>query len=1234
MMFRHRWLLSLLICLLLIPAHRMFGQLDEGTITGIVQDQSGAVISNAAVTLTNVDEGQVYKTKTDGAGVYVFSPMKIGNYTVSASAQNFETTTQNNLKLNIQQRLNVVITLKPGAATETVTVNEAPPLLQTQDSSVGQTMSTNEINNVPLNGRNWVYIAQLAPGAAPPEGSRGAGKGDFNANGQRAEENNFILDGVDNNANVVDFYNGASYVVNPPPDALAEFKVQTSDYSAEFGHSAGAVVNASVKSGTNNLHGSLWEYVRNNDLGEATTPEWQGGNGSVPPYHQNIFGATLGGPIVKNKLFLFADTQADRIVFSSYQTFSVPTAKERVGDFSELLNSTLLGAAPIQLYQQTQGSTTKPATAITNNCMAAAGTTSCPTAGTATPMTLNAIALKVLGEYPTPNNANGKAGLLYNNYSNTFPVIDNTFQWDARLDWTIGNKDSAYSRYSYYNEVGSNWGSVPVLGPILDGGGFGEGKNKNYGANYMASESHTFSQSLVNEVRFGFNYLHTGFQQPNAGESTATSDSFAAAQGFAGIPGGPLNGGLPNVTFDGPAAPHNFGSPNWAATDEHNDVFQILDNVTKVAGNHSLSAGVDYQNIRFETLQPQYSRGNETYSGASTENPANSANTGYGVADFLLDDLNSAGLSNITNNGDERANLAFYFQDDWRFKRNLTVNLGLRYEHFQPYKDVGGYQASFDFTSVPTLNTTTGVGSVTGQYLVPSEAKAYVSPIFTQFGFPAAMAADGMTLTYDPNPRLQTSQDLNFAPRLGVSWSPDAKTAVRAGFGIFYGGLESLGYWGNLNESYPFQFQSSFPSASCTNYYCPSLASNPSYDITIENGFNTILSNGFASVVKNLALRGTYPNSKTTYTEDWNLSIERSFAQDMVGTVAYVANTSRHLIINIDINQPLALENSGNNTQPAHPMPDYGGSSYTGFQGMSDYNALQAKLEKRMSHGYNLLASYTWSHALDDAVTPLGSTGDGNYRQTNLIPFKYDYSNASFDVRQRLTFNALYQLPFGKGRSYLNHNAVADAIAGGWSANAMFVVQSGEHFTVDTSGFSSAAGFENGPFTYQSAGEFATGGTSTNGAACATATKNIAHWYNPCSYTNPWDGGSTTVNGSPNMHYIPKSATDPNTPTGDTTPVYVTNFSSIMGYAGGRRDTAVGPGYERVNMSVFKDFSIYREQTLTFRADIFNLFNTPSMGEPSTSNNSGSGGEITSSRSIQNDSPDPRFFQLSLKYAF
>jgi len=1204
MRFLCKWMTVALAVLLLVPARFAVAQLDQGTITGVVQDQTGAVIGGASVTLTNVDEGLVLKAKTDSAGIYVFSPIKIGNYSVSASAAGFQTTTQTNLHLSLQQRLNVVIPLKPGAATETVTVSTEEPLMQTQESSVGQTMDAQAINSVPLNGRNWVFIAQLSAGADPPEGSRGAGKGDFNANGQRAEENNFILDGVDNNANVVDFYNGASFVAQPPPDALAEFKVQTSDYSAEFGHAAGAVINASLKSGTNQFHGSAWEYVRNTAF---DTYSWNDNRTQpVPGYHENQFGATLGGPVIKNKIFLFADAQANRIVFNETGTYSVPTALERTGDFSEIQNPNLTGNPAVQLYHQSANAAPVP---FANNCMVTSGNCTSSVAGVA----LNQTALKMLNYYPAPN-TNG--GLLYNNYVATRPVSDNTFQWDGRADWNIGAKDSTYSRFSYWNEVGHN---APPLGNILDGGGFGDdGKQKNLGDNFMWSETHIFSQTLTNEARFGFNYMHTGFQHPNAANL-----NFAASVGFGGIPVAPLNGGLPAVTVNGISS---FGSPTWSTTDEHQNVYQILDNITKVAGNHTLKAGVSFENIRFSTLQPQQSRGSYTYNGEYTSN-LNASNTGYGVADFLLDQQNSGGLSNEVTNGDQRWNNAVYFQDDWRVSTKLTVNLGLRWELFQPYQDVGGYQASYNMTGPTSLNASTGVGSGQAQYLIPSEAKSYAAPIMTQFGYTNVLAKDNINLVYTGNPRLINSQHTNFAPRVGLAWSPDGKTAVRAGFGIFYGGLESTGYWPNLGENYPFQFTGSFPSASCGTYNCPTDG------ITIANGFATIIANGFASNVENLTMRGSDPSVKTPYTEDWNLSVERGISNDFVATVSYVGDSSRHLQVFPDPNNPLALENPSNSTQNARPLPDFGGSSYTAYAGMSDYHSLQTKLEKRMSKGYNLLATYTWSHTLDDAPTPLGTTGDGGYRQSNLVPIQMDYSNTGFDTRQRFTFNALYELPFGKGRMYLNQSRLADEIVGGWSANATFVAQTGNPFSVTPGGFKSASGVGTA-FAIKTGDPFA----ASNGTGCATKTKTRNTWFNPCSFTNPWDSSDPVVNGQTNPHYIPTKAGDPNTPAGDTTPVYVTSLASALGYMGGKRDTVVGPGYERVNMSIFKNFNLYHEHSLEFRTDIFNLFNTPSLADPS---NNGSkpnitvqGAAITGPRTLQNHAPDSRFLQLSLRYAF
>ena len=306
--------------LLLLTSPYSSAQTDQGAITGVVQDSTGAVIPNADVMATNVDTSLALQTKTNSSGVFVFSPLKIGNYTVSASSAGFQTVSHENLHLDIQQRLNVNFTLQTGGATETVKVDSEAPVLQTQDAAVGQVISTKEINDTPLNGRNWVYIAQLTNGVAPPFGNtRGSGSGDFVANGQRAEQNNFILDGVDNNTNLVDFLNGSSYVMRPPPDALSEFSLQTSNFSAEFGHSAGAVLQANVKSGTNQIHGDLWEYFRNTNLDAIN---WNAGpDAEVPPYHQNQFGATLGLPIWKNKLFYFGDIEANRISISNQRSF-------------------------------------------------------------------------------------------------------------------------------------------------------------------------------------------------------------------------------------------------------------------------------------------------------------------------------------------------------------------------------------------------------------------------------------------------------------------------------------------------------------------------------------------------------------------------------------------------------------------------------------------------------------------------------------------------------------------------------------------------------------------------------------------------------------------------------------------------------------------------------------------------------------------------------------------------
>jgi hypothetical protein len=290
-----------------------WAQADQGAITGTVKDSTGGVVPNATVSLINPDTNFKLQTTADQGGVYTFEPVMIGRYSIEVTAAGFQKLTQSGLELHVAQRLGINITLQPGTQTQIVTVTgEAAPQLQTEEASTGQVFTTQQINDTPLNGRNWVFIAQLSAGVAASNGSRGQGNGDFVSNGTRATQNNFILDGVDNNSNAIDFLNGASYVVKPPPDALHEFKVQTSDFSAEFGHSAGAVVNASIKSGGNGYHGNLWEYFRNDKL-NAYDLNFTTEKPIKPKYRENQFGGTFGGRIIRDKLFFFVDTESNLI---------------------------------------------------------------------------------------------------------------------------------------------------------------------------------------------------------------------------------------------------------------------------------------------------------------------------------------------------------------------------------------------------------------------------------------------------------------------------------------------------------------------------------------------------------------------------------------------------------------------------------------------------------------------------------------------------------------------------------------------------------------------------------------------------------------------------------------------------------------------------------------------------------------------------------------------------------
>jgi hypothetical protein len=1154
--------------LLFVGAQALVAQVDQGAVTGVVTDSSGAAIANASVSLASVDTDFVQKQKTNADGIYIFSTVKIGNYSVSATAQGFETTTMTNIVVDIQSRVNVNLTLKPGAVTETVTVSSALPLLETQTGAVGQVVTTLQINNTPLNGRNWVYMAQLTAGTVNTlGGTRGAGSGDFMANGQRATQNNFILDGVDNNTNLVDFLNGATYVQRPPPDALAEFDLQTSNFSAEFGHSAGAVMNASIKSGTNNIHGDVWEYFRSDKL---NAQNWNAL--TIPEYHENQFGATLGLPIWKNKLFYFGDMELNRIINASPGTYTVPTALMRQGNFSELSNTALTGqTSPIQLYEPGTGGAT-PLTCNGQNNMFCAGQ-------------INKVSQNILNLFPKPNANNGDT---YNNYVINVTKADYVVQWDQRIDYNFSAKDQAYGRYSYVHEIKQN--ALP-LGSILDGSAYGGQYDTNLAENGMISETHIFSPKALNEFRAGYNWGFFDYLQPNA-----NNPNIATSLGLGGVPEpAPLLDGLPLVSVSNLS---NWGSQG--TSNESQNVYQILDNFTKSFGNHSVKFGVALENVRFYYTYAQDPRGDYTFNGNYTKLPGTSF-TGYGVADFLADEMATAYITNAPGVHDQQWYDSGYVQDDWRVARRLTLNLGVRYDWYQPYAESRGKQANFVMTGPVSF----GQGTALYQFPTSVQQKYTLSAPFL-----ALLASSNVTVQYINNSRLVTTQHTNFAPRFGFAYTLDPKTVVRGGIGIFYGGLESDGN-SNLGANYPFNLTYTQPTPTCAVGNCPPIA------YTLESGMPVLTTTsspsqpGFHSIDLNV---------KTPNTVNYSFSVQRAFTPNLVAQAAYVGNQSRHLSTYWAPNSTLALLRNGVSTLPYQPFPLLGGTGQTQFSGISDYNSLQVKLEQRISHGLYFLSNYTWSHLLDDSSSSGGLSTAIGVRAYYLLGIPSEYTNSIYDVRHRFTFNGNYQLPFGRGRTFLNNSRVLDVVAGGWSSSATFAAQTGTPFRVSSQLATAAGGSAN---AIKIADPFTPGGSGSN---CSTTTRNRTHWYNPCAFADPLAGNLICPVGSPVGTVVGGVACQYAAP--------ITDKPTVLKFLGAKQNVIAGPGYWRTDMSLFKNFSTIREQYLQFRVDAFNIFNHPTSNNPSTASTSPASGLITAPKSFQSNTPDARFLQLSGKYVF
>ncbi len=1026
---------KLLRCIFILPLILFFtsqidAQKDTGSIVGVVKDAGGGVVPGAKVTARDVDRGVEFTTTTDSNGEYVAGPLKVGRYTITVEKDKFKTAVAGPLQLDVQGRVEANVRLDVGEVTQKVEVTVQSPLLETETSSMGQVMDKTRIETLPLNGRNFAQLAQLGVGVVPSEpGSRESGSFGFSVDGARALQNNFLLDGIDNNSNLGDLLNESSYVIQPPVDAIEEFKVQTNDYSAEFGRGNGAILNAVIKSGTNGFHGDVFEYLRNDDL--DASPFFVV-TSQKPAYKQNQFGGTIGGPIQKDKTFFFGDYEGFRLRQGIAQTAVIPDQLMDQGNFSELLTNTpamaidlngnLTGAVafdcsgnPTFVGEIFNGRQTQVVPMTVHNPTGLCGVPIGTSAGVPTNIfpngSVDPLAARLSALIPPPNSSNPGFNYL------AVPTRDETRNnFDVRIDHTFSPKDSIFGRFSYENQPSF----IPSpFQNVLDGGGFFDG-NENFSYRSVAvSETHIFDSTHINELRFGYNRINAHRYQNNFNENVS------AQLGFPGVPyePGTFNGGLPALTFGDGSAPE-LGSSGFLPSIEKQNSYVFTDNFTWIKGRHSIRIGAEIRYEQFTIFQPSASRGTMDFSSGFTDNPAAAGTGGYGFASFLLGIPDSGSIVNLHNVDYRRQIYAGYIQDDFKKSSRLTLNLGLRYELYTPVKAAGNEQANFDFNC--------------DCLVVPSGQNAQLTPTL----------ASQLTINRNGSPGLVSPDLHNFAPRVGLAYRITNNLVFRTSYGIFYGGQEN-GPYSNPSPGFnpPFFVTQSFNMPCLINSANP----NPGQVNCSIPGLSS-LQQGFpanALVDPNTPILFSIdPHIETPFMQQWFMGFQYELPANTVLEISYVGSHGADLFGLFNGNEAVPTADPNIPTAPRRPDPNIDAGIDTLRSNLfSNYNGLQVRLEKRFSHGLQFEAAYTYSHALDDASNAnLGSQNQGDFR-LQTAPF-LEYGNADFDVRHRFVLSYIYDLPFGNGQRFGgNATGVQNQLIGNWQVTGIVSAQTGNWFT-------------------------------------------------------------------------------------------------------------------------------------------------------------------------------------------
>jgi hypothetical protein len=1079
--------------LLLLSLGIAAAQVSTGTITGYVHDSSDAAIIGAKIVITQTETSEQRATTSNERGEFNAPYMKRGTYSVTVNMDGFKTQTLTGITLAVDQTVRLPITLEPGVVEQSIEVTGVAPLVDNVTSSLGQVIDNKKIVDLPLNGRNPFALGLLSGFSAPVKGV--SSNLPFVAGGGRWQNNDVLLDGIDNNTMATAGgigVSGINYI--PSVDAVAEFKVKTNNYSAEFGRSSGTIVSATTKSGTNRLSGSVWEFVRNEKFdannffsNAARTPR--------QPFKQNQFGFTLGGPVVipkvhdgHNKTFFFVDYEGlRRATTASSSLKDIPPDPFRIGDFSSYRP---------RIYD--------PRTRVVG---ANGVVTATPFPNNTIPSSLvNAGATATLHLLPEPNI--GAPGAQAANYLFLAGQPFNSDQYDVRVDHQISNKNTVFGRYSRALQTSVNPGNFPGF---LGGGQ----DNINNSINAMVDDTHVFSPTVVNEARAGYSRHNGSFEVTGVPEGL----DFAHQNGIAVYPF-PVQM-FPNIVF----SPSGLASGSQTFTGlgsggpnlNVENIFQGSDNLTWNHGAHSFKMGADLRRRRFDVIFG----GGQTIFGSIFSSSSNDPGSGSPLADFLLGypaQLTGSQLPDWARLRD--IYFGSYFQDDWKVTSRLTLNLGLRYELFTQPVDARDRGSLFD--------------ARTGKFVVPGQP-----------GFTRAMV-DGFPV--------------NLAPRFGFAYAAGSKWTVRGGTGVFYGPRSPNQQTTVFGSNPPNAPTVITPSVSANATVTPPMTiSTP-----IQLGPTSADLSTFtpANPLGLLIRTADFTNSRPAKIYQWNLGIQFQVARDLVVEAAYAGERGNRLTTRVNLNQiPWDRAMAGFTTQADRLFPNVGNQVVMdSAMGNNFYNALNLRLEKRLNYGLNFLVNYTWSKNLES-----GSGGNSAMQQNGGTTNPLDSWNlhkekaySAMDLPQVFVTSAGYELPFGKGKRFADKNPVARAVVGGWQLNGIFSRQSG--FPTDIrSGIVAATNQLFATFNVPDA---------VPGVSMYLPNPGPDGWFNPAAFTQP--GQVVNARGTP-----------------------LTLFGNVARRAGR------GPGASNLDFSVFRNFAVRERVNLQFRAEAFNLTNTPAFFLPS-----------------------------------